>query len=86
MIAVVKTTGYICSESLIIYVLYGNVSKLAVYPDGSLFSDKMDKHIVRICRTAGEIIYKILLPHPFAGYIIRNDFDCAAQSNTIAIK
>ena len=32
MIAVVKTTGYICSESLIIYVLYGDVSKLAVYP------------------------------------------------------
>ena len=86
MIAAVKTTGYICSESLIIYVLYGDVSKLAVYPDGSLISDKANKHIVRICRAGGEIIDKILLPHPFAGYIIRNDFDCAAQSNTIAIK
>ena len=62
------------------------MSKLTVYPDGSLISDKMDKHIVRICRTAGKVIYKILLPHPFAGLIIRNDFDCAAQSNTIAIK
>ena len=86
MIAAVKTTGYICSESLIIYVLYGDVSKLAVYPDGSLISDKANKHIVRICRTAGKVIYKIFLPHPFAGFIIRNDFDCAAQSNTIAIK
>ena len=54
-------TGYICSESLIIYVLYGDVSKLAVYPDGSLISDKANKHIVRICRAGGEIIYKILL-------------------------
>ena len=86
MIAAVKTTGYICSESLIIYVLYGDVSKLAVYPDGSLISDKMDKHIVRICRAAGKVIYKIFLPHPFAGFIICYDFNNAAQSNTIAIK
>lgn len=29
------------------------------------------------------LIYKILLPHSFAGFIIRNDFD---RANTIAIK
>ena len=46
------------------------MSKLTVYPDGSLISDKMDKHIVRICRAAGEVIYKILLPHLFTSFII----------------
>ena len=62
------------------------MSKLTVYPEGSLISDKTDKHVVRICRAIGEVIYKIFLPHPFAGFIIRDDFDCTAQCNTIAIK
>ena len=57
-----------------------------VYPDGRLLTDEMHKHIVWICRADWEVIYKILLPHPFAGFIIFNDFNCASQRDTIAVK
>lgn len=45
------------------------MSKFTVYPNSRFFADEMNKYIIRISWTRGEVIYKILLPHLSAGFI-----------------
>lgn len=58
--------------------------KLAIYPYGRLRPDEMQKQIVRIGRSAGEMRYIPILPHVIADFVVGNDLDPPAQSNAVA--
>ncbi len=71
-----------CLDLLHGHDLYLNMGKFMINPYGSFRPDEAKQHIVRVSRSAREMIYIPILPFFLADIVIVDDFHSATQTDT----
>ena len=61
------------------------VKKFAIYPKGGFRANEMQKHVIGVARSTGEMMNEPILPHILTDGIIRDNLYRATQGNAIPI-